>query len=1155
MLRDDDSAPREIERELGDRYQIVRTLGRGAFGAVYLARERLLHRMVAVKVLHADRAGSAQERARLVREARTVANLSHPAIVPLLAFGESPGLVYMVMPYVGGETLADRLRDDGRLDPREVRRVLIEVCDALAYAHGEGVLHRDLKPENILLERAGAAGDDDVPPRVRLIDFGVAAFPTRDPGVSPTYETWGTPQFMAPEQAFGEPELDPRSELYSLGVLGYLLLAGRLPFDATAPGARIAQQQAGPAMPLAVAASGAPKDLVAAIERCLTFEPEKRWRRARDLRDALLREVLARDAGRAPDALPSFALVRQRLRGAPAAARPRRAPAAAPRGAWSLRAAFSGLGADVRFAARSLRKTPAFSAAVVFTLALGIGATTVVFSAVDALVLRDLPVADPASLVVLQERQGGSRQIDFGASVFRYDRYLAYRDATESVFSGLAGQQYKAFSVRLGDAARPVSGLVTSRNYFDVLGVRPAVGRFYAGAEESAGAGEPVAVVGYDFWRRVLGGDPRAVGRTLFLDSRPLTVVGVAPRGFTGAFGGVFAFDVWVPAAAYQQPLAAVGPDAEPRLARFNVFGRLRPGVSVAGASAALGAVGPRIPADDPSSRTTEASAEPLRALPAELQRPVDRFMTMLLAVAALVLLIAATNAAGMLLARAATRGREVATRLAIGASRGRVVRQLFVESALLCVAAGAAGLLLGWWPTRLLDAWQPPAPIPIAVDFGVNGVVLAASAVTVLGAALLAGLVPALEATRVDLAASMKEGGAQAGVRRGRLRSGFVVAQVALSVVLLVVAGLFARSLRRTVAVDPGLQAAGVAHGRVNLAPHGYDEARARQLLAELRERLRARPEIAAASLAVNAPLSGGQSWSDAIRDDGPAADTTIVQWTVADLGFVELLRVPLLAGRTFTTADGPDAPPVAVINETLARRFWPGESATAVVGRRFRSMGRELTVVGVVADGKYSTLQEKTQPFGLVPLAQDFHDNVAVYVRARWVAAGAALQVVREVLATLDPNVALERPTLLADDVERYLVPQRLGASLVGVFGAVGLVLAMTGLYGVLAYGVTQRRREFGVRMALGARPGDVVRLVVRRGLALVAVGVGLGFVAALVAGRLIAGFLFGLDPADPVTLLAVPAALLGVALLASAVPARRAAAADPMASLRAE
>lgn len=404
---------RAVECDLGGRYQIVRRLGRGAFGAVYLARERLLHRTVAIKVLHAEHARSAAERERLLREARTVAALSHPAILPILAFGETERAVYLVMPHVGGASLADRLREaaaagaggvggEGRLPPSEVRRVLVELADALAYAHAQGVLYRDLKPENVLLEHA--PGMDDDPPRVRLIDFGVAAFRTRDLGMGAREEVWGTAEFMAPEQAFGEPELDPRSEVYALGVLGYLMLAGRLPFDAASPAQRLVQQQAGPRRRLGAIAPGAAPDLVAAVERCMAYDAADRWPRARDFRDALARgaandAVLAGDAPRLTERLKRVA----RVRGVAAKVR---------EGAAAVRdeVMAGGLVADLRFALRTFRKTPAFTAALVLTLALGFGATTAVFSAVEALLLRPIPAADPGALVVLQERRAGLRR-------------------------------------------------------------------------------------------------------------------------------------------------------------------------------------------------------------------------------------------------------------------------------------------------------------------------------------------------------------------------------------------------------------------------------------------------------------------------------------------------------------------------------------------------------------------------------------------------------------------------------------------------------------------------------------------------------------------------------------------------------------------------
>ena len=873
-MTEDDRAT--VERQLGNRYQIIRTLGAGAFGAVYLARERDLHRLVAIKVLRGDRAWSDDERERLLREARTIANLSHPAVVPLLAFGVgTEGMVYMVMPYVSGQTLADRLTHDEPFDADEVRRILIEIADALAYVHGEGVLHRDLKPENVLLERAGAV-DDHIPPRVRLIDFGVAAFPMRDLGVNAARETWGTPHFMAPEQMFGEPELDARSEIYSLGVLGFLLLGGRLPFDATSPTERLTQQRKGPVVPLSVCAPDAPKDLARAIERCLAYDAEQRWRRARDFRDTL---IAGASAG---NAFTPLALVRQRLRPNPAAIErfaAKRRKRQQPRLPLVKRiaGAFAGLDADIRFAARTLKKAPGFSAAIIAILAIGLGATTVVLSAVEALVLRPVPVADPKALVEIQERREGPGQMNnFGASAFRYDRYLSYRDATAGVFTNIAAQVHATFSIRIGNETRSAGGLVTSGSYFDVLGVRPALGRFYDSQIDTPGGAQAVVVLGYDFWQGTLNRDSSIIGKTIHLDSRPMRVVAVAPRGFKGAIGAVFPLDVWVPEPAYAKPPIRGRSVADEEVAGqlavhwLNIFGRLRPGVTARGASEALKVIAPRVPAEDPRTKIVDAWAEPVRTLPTTMQKSMEQFIGMFLGVALLVLVIAAANVAGMLLARATVRTREMATRMAVGAGRARLVRQLIVESSILCAAGGVVGVLVALWLSRFLNVYRPSG-ILMTVAFGVNSTVLAIVGIIVLGTALIAGIVPALHATAVDLASALKASGAQTGERRSRLRSAFVVAQIASSVVLLSTAGLFLRSLQRSLNIDPGFRAEGVITGSVSLNAHGYDRDAAEQFYRQLLPRLRARPEIAAAAIANDAPLSGCEDDEDAKRVGHP--------------------------------------------------------------------------------------------------------------------------------------------------------------------------------------------------------------------------------------------------------------------------------------------
>jgi predicted permease len=1151
MAEDDHLA---IERQLGNRYQIVRTLGAGAFGAVYLARERDLHRLVAIKVLRADRAWNDDERERLLREARTLANLSHPAVVPLLAFGESNGMLYMVMPFVTGQTLADRLTHDEPFDADEVRRILIEIADALAYIHGEGVLHRDLKPENVLLERAGAV-DDHIPPRVRLIDFGVAAFPMRDPGVNASRETWGTPHFMAPEQMFGEPELDPRSEIYSLGVLGFLLLGGRLPFDAESPTERLIQQRKGPGVPLSICAPDAPKDLVQAIERCLAYDADKRWRRARDVRDTL---TAGASVG---SSFTPLAVVRQRLRQKPAAVEhfaAKRRKRQSPKLPLVKRIGgmFSGVDADVRFAVRAIRKAPVFSAAIIAILAIGLGATTVVLSAVEALMLRSLPVADPKALVVIQEQRKGPNQTNiFGASGFRYSRYLSYRDATAGIFTNIAAQSHAGFSIRIGNEARAAGGLLTSGSYFDVLGVRPALGRFYDSQIDKPGGAQAVVTLSYDFWQGTLHADSSIIGKTIHIDSRPLTVVAVAPKGFKGAIGAVFPIDMWVPAPSYTTPTPRDRRLAEDEVGELggvwmNIFGRLRPGVTVLGATEALKVIAPRVPTEDPKTTILKAWAEPVRTLPTVMQNSLEQYIALLLGVALLVLVIAAANAAGMLLARATARGREIATRMAIGAGRARLVRQLIVESVILCAAGGVVGSLIALWLSRFLSVYQWFS-IPLPTAFGVNATVLAIVGVIVLGTALVAGIVPALHATAVDLASALKASGAQTGERRSRLRGVFVVAQIASSVVLLATAGLFIRSLQRSLDIDPGFRAEGVITGSVNVGVHGYEREAAERFYRQLLTSLRARPEIAGAAMASAAPLSGA-AYTEKVKRVGFPEDGFRSQWAVADSGLIELLQTPLIAGRFFTSQDR--RAPVAIINLTLARNMWPSDPPPSILGRRILTLGREVEVVGVIGNGKYASLQEPPTGFGYVPYEPQFGMPTLLYIRARTTTAS-ALRAATQELAKLDPNVAFERPRLLADDVQKFLQQPQLGARLISAFGLVGVVLAMTGLYAVLAFGVAQRMREFGVRLALGARGADIVRLVLSRGLALVAAGLVIGLAGAIVAGRVVSRFLYGIGAFDPATLVAVPLLVVLVSVGASLMPARRGAAADPMTSLRAE
>jgi predicted permease len=534
------------------------------------------------------------------------------------------------------------------------------------------------------------------------------------------------------------------------------------------------------------------------------------------------------------------------------------------------------------------------------------------------------------------------------------------------------------------------------------------------------------------------------------------------------------------------------------------------------------------------------------------MQNSLEQYIAMLFGVALLVLVIAAANAAGMLLARATARTREIATRMAVGAGRARLVRQLIVESVILCAAGGVVGALIALWLSRFLSVYQWFS-IPLPTAFGVNGTVLAIVGVIVLGTALVAGIVPALHATSLDLTSALKASGVQSGERKARLRNAFVVAQIASSVVLLATAGLFIRSLQHSLDVDPGFRADGVIAGEVSVGVHGYDREAAEQFYRQLLTGLRGRPEITAAATAVAAPLTGSAYTEDTKRVGHPD-DKFHSQWAVADSGFIELLETPLIAGRFFTSQDRREPATVAIINLTLAEKMWPSDPPPSIIGRRIIVFDHEMEIVGIIGNGKYASLQEAPRGFGYVPYARQFGTSRLLYVRARTTTASAQRAAVEE-MAKLDPNVAFEHPRLLAQDVEKFLLQPQLGARLIAAFGLVGVVLAMTGLYAVLAFGVAQRMREFGVRLALGAHTADIIRLVVRQGLALVLVGLAIGLVGAVAAGRVVSRFLYGIGAVDPATLVTVPLLVILVAVGACLVPARRGAAADPMTSLRAE
>jgi predicted permease len=803
---------------------------------------------------------------------------------------------------------------------------------------------------------------------------------------------------------------------------------------------------------------------------------------------------------------------------------------------------------DLRYAVRALAKSPGFTLVATLTLALGIAAPTVVFSLVDALLLRPLPVPAPERLVTVEEVRQGPTIRTMGQAAYSFDRYLELREEAGASFSGLAAQRYRDVSVSADGTAGTVNGVVVSANYFDVLGVRPSAGRFFSVDADRAGA-PAEAVISHAYWHERFGGDPGVVGRTVRIDSRPVQVVGVAPAKFGGTLVGIGA-SVWLPVGAQRAPASA--PSGIEGQEWVGVFGRLRPGVSPQQAAAQMEVLSRRMAEDTLQARVERVRVEAISRVPSGLRAPAIGFTAMLLATAALVLLIAAVNVAGMLLARAVARRREMAIRLAVGAGRGRLVGQLLTESMLLFLLAGGGGLLLTAWLTRLLAAYHPPTPIRIDLDLSVDGRVMAFALLVALGTGLVFGMTPALQATRTDLVRGLREGETGRATSRSGLRSAFVVTQLAMSLLLLITAGLFARTLQSTLGSDPGFDPEGVAVAGINLSSHGYDGARASTVYRRLLDGLATSPEVESVALARIAPLSGDVLGGE-IEAEVPGAGKTRLSadFNVIDPEYLRTLRIDLRAGRDFTPADGEGAPAAAIVNETLARRLWANESP---LGKRFVAAGVEREVVGVVGDAKYSSYRDEGLPFYYLPIAQNFSADLTLLVRGRGEPAATLAAIGRE-LESIDPDLTLRQPMPLPAMLDFMLLPQRMAATLIGVFGLVGLLLAGTGIYGILAYHVSQRTREIGIRMALGATARGVLGLVVSQGLALTGLGIAGGLLLAFAATRLLSSLVYGVSVTDPLTFMGVPLLLAVVAMAASYLPARRAIRVDPMVALRSE
>ena len=803
------------------------------------------------------------------------------------------------------------------------------------------------------------------------------------------------------------------------------------------------------------------------------------------------------------------------------------------------------LAQDVRYGVRTLARAPGFTAIALVVLSLGIGANATIFSFANAFFLRPLPVSDPDSVVrVCSNRYSATRQ----------RTYLEYRDRN-STLSGLAAFQMKSFGLLIDRETEHVFGQIVSGEYFPTVGIAPARGRLLLPSDDRAGA-SPVVVLSYAFWTRRFGAAPDAIGRTIRINDQPFQVVGVAAQDFSGLMTPLRG-DLWVPLAsdAYLRPAL----DAEARLdsTSLHLVGRLKPGVDRARAQVDLDRIGRqlRTAAGQPDAGTA-VSVYAGTTLHPEIAPPVTAFTAVLMAVVGLVLLIVCVNVANLVLARAAGRGLELAIRQALGAGRGRLLRQLLTENLLLSSAGAIGGLAIAYWSTRLLAAVQLPAPVPLALDLAIDVRVLAFTTLVAVMSSLAFGLAPALTASRVDLVGALK-GSAGEGRGHGRLRSGFLVAQVSMSVLLLIAAGLFIRGFRNARSFDLGFDTDRVLTASVDLETRGYSAARGREFVRAIVERLGAAPGVVGVNALDIVPVTLSNRTGQMIREGDPEPGPDRPQLPKVYLnavgpGHFRTLRIAMAAGRDFTERDDASTTNVAIVNETLARRYWPDSSA---LGKRLRPLGapdQVLEVVGVVRDSKYVTVDEEPEPFVYRPLAQAYTPHVTLVVRTSGTSAD-ALRTIKEAVKAQDPGLAVFNVTTLADATALALLPAQVAGNLLGALGVLALLLAALGIYGVLSYIVRSRTREIGVRIAIGATPQAVAFMVVRQSLKWIVVGLSIGLISAGLLTRLLQRFLYGISPTDPLTFGLVTLLLVLVASAAALIPAARASRLDPIVALK--
>ncbi len=821
---------------------------------------------------------------------------------------------------------------------------------------------------------------------------------------------------------------------------------------------------------------------------------------------------------------------------------------------------------DVRYALRVFRANPALFATAVLSLAIGIGPNSVLFSVIDAVGFRPLPIRDPGGLVTVRSAPARGPESDsLEVKGVAYRDYVDIRDRV-GAFADIGASARTGFGLSGGSqAAEVVMGAATTASYFKTLGVRVLLGRTFFAEEDRTPGTHPVVVISERLWRRRFLSDPGVIGQSIRLNSTSCTIVGVLPAEFTGT-DPVLAPELWVPTMLWPalHGGSAATLDAKTGSA-FTVVARLREGVTLSQAGGEVATLGVSLAERDPDSHKDWRLVTEYEQ--AARRRRLGRIGTLSLVAVDLILLLACANVAGLLLGRAEARRPEVAVRIALGATRWRLVRQLLTESALLSLAGAVTGSLLALWLLRLVPSLIPAMPITFNLDFRLDLRVLAGTLAVALLAAPLFGLFPALLASRPDVVPLLKGAAPGAAGRRRRVspRNLLVVGQIAVSMALLVSSALLTRSFLNQQRIDPGFVPRPMVFSTMAPGAIGYDRVRTRDFYRQLLERLAATPGVERATMVRHLPLNslfgGGATAEVAIPGFEPpsAGQPLRFRFNVVETGYFETMGIRLVRGRDFVASDGPDAQAVVLINQTMARRFWPdedpiGRHVTVATGSD-ASLRRDCEIVGVAQDGKYLSLNEPPEPYFYLPYAQQPWGEMTVIARVS-TDARAMGGVFRREVAELDAAMPVMQVTTIDEHMQSALVGQRAIAVLVGALGGFGLLLSVIGLYGVVAFLVSRRTREIGIRIALGARRGDVIRDVVLHGGKLAAAGIAVGLGLALVVMSEIGqNAVYGLSRFDPITYAATSALVLLTALAGSYVPARRASRVDPIAALRSE